>query len=148
MAKIDVAKLIGIINERGKNGMNNEGPGKPGAGAVKSFADTKVKEELSKVNKGKKSLKELEEEAIDLNMEQATGDFVSAKTGGKQRIGVSSTGQSYSDFEKKVQANPADLKKMLVKEGIFMEKDGDFMLTDKGRQMNKAGQLKRWGLNF
>lgn len=138
--KLDLARLMNAIASKG------EGPGKPASSAIKALKSLQDKKKIDALKspemedddemEGVVTERTLDPKAFQLAVEGARSGFVSPKQ------------MTYEEGGRMRPESGDALKQLLVKEGIFQEKDGDFFMTPKGQKMKAAGQLKQYRLGL
>lgn len=140
--KLDLGRMLSAI------AVSNGGPqmGKPSPSpinmAVKKFAKKLVKNKMAEDEEGDDEKEIVTEKKL---RPIATEVMMSAQKGPEKQMRPSQT--TYAEGESIVPQSGEKLKKLLISEGIMMEKDGDLFMTQKGEEMKKKGLLKKYKIS-
>lgn len=139
--KLDLGRMLSAI------AVSNGGPqmGKPSPSpvnmAIKKFAKKLVKNKMAEEEDGDEEEIVTEKKMRPVAMEV----MMSAQKGPEKQMRPSQT--TYAEGASIVPQSGKELKKLLISEGIMMEKDGDLFMTPKGQDMKKKGLLKKYKIS-
>ena len=140
--KLDLGRMLSAIAvSKGGPQMGKPSPSQMSV-AVKKLAQKMVEEKMAEDEE-----EDDEEEIVTEKkmMPVAMEVMMSAQKGPEKQMRPSQT--TYAEGESIVPQSGEELKKLLISEGIMMEKDGDYYMTPKGMEMKKKGLLKKYKMS-
>ena len=144
--KLDLKRMAGAIAANAENG-----PGDPIDELNKKLAAQglyydKVSKTVKRMPDGSMTRKNIENKVADATYESlmkgSTGNTI------EQFADIPGFKATYDRFARQRPETGEALKELLIKDGVMAMKNGDFFMTEKGRDMNRKGLLTKYKMQF
>jgi hypothetical protein len=128
--KVDLKRMANAIKSKSGNG-----PG-PKNTYIKKYADKLVKESAEAESMGKRIMGPKVSGAVVEKATATNESYLMPKFIDEMR----------SDMKGPTKKAPESMRKKMIDEGLFTEKDGDLIPTEKYQKLKKTGGLSKYGI--